>query len=258
MQYWPAFLIGFLGSFHCVAMCGPLALAAPGVTTPGVTTPGVTTPGVTTPGVTTPGDTGKLGWLKSRLLYQAGRILTYALLGAVAGLLSQAFLMAGWQRGLSIAGGLLLLILALAPTKAERMIGMAGPLGKPVVRVKNAMAQLLRQRKMLSGFLLGLLNGLLPCGLVYLGLAGALVTGSALNGALYMAAFGAGTLPALLLVVFAGSCIKNAALFRLQKLAPAAAFIMGLALIVRGLSMGVPYLSPVLAWVEKGIPICGQ
>jgi uncharacterized protein len=105
---------------------------------------------------------------------------------------------------------------------------------------------------------MGLLNGLLPCGLVYLGLAGALVTGSAADGALYMATFGAGTLPAMLLVVFAGSWLKTLGGFQLRKLAPAAAFVMGLALIVRGLELGIPYLSPVLAWVEKGIPVCGQ
>jgi uncharacterized protein len=228
-----ALLLGFLGSFHCVAMCGPLALAVPG-------------------------GKGKWAWFKSRLLYQGGRILTYALLGALIGLLAQGVMMAGWQKGLSIGGGTLLLVLALAPSRAERIIGMAGPLGRPVVRVKNAMAQVLRKRYGLTGFLMGLLNGLLPCGLVYLGLAGALVTGSAADGALYMATFGAGTLPAMLLVVFAGSWLKTIGGFQLRKLAPAAAFVMGLALIVRGLELGIPYLSPVLAWVEKGIPVCGQ
>lgn len=216
-----------------MAMCGPLALAVPG-------------------------GKGKSAWLKSRLLYQVGRILTYGLLGALVGMLAQGIMMAGWQKGLSIGGGVLLLVLAVAPSQAERMIGMAGPLGRPVVRVKNAMAQVLRKRSALTGFSLGLLNGLLPCGLVYLGLAGALVTGSAADGALYMAAFGAGTLPAMLLVVFAGGWLKSIGGFQLRKLAPAAAFVMGLALIARGLELGIPYLSPVLAWVEKGIPICGQ
>ena len=228
-----ALFIGLLGSFHCVAMCGPLALAVPS-------------------------GKGKLEWLKSRLLYQAGRILTYALLGAIIGALGQGLLMAGWQKGLSIGGGVLLLLLALAPGRVERVIGMAGPLGRPVVRLKNTMVQLLRKRYKLTGFLLGLLNGLLPCGLVYLGLAGAMVTGNAADGALYMAAFGAGTLPAMLLIVLAGGWAGRLKHLQLSRLAPVAAFVMGLALIVRGLELGIPYLSPILAWVEKGIPVCGQ
>ncbi|WP_224997660.1 sulfite exporter TauE/SafE family protein [Cesiribacter sp. SM1] len=233
MQFWSAVLIGFLGSMHCVAMCGPLALAVPAGKT-------------------------SAAWLQGRLLYQAGRLLTYAALGAVVGALGQSIALAGWQQGLSVAGGILLLLFALSPSRVERFVGGAGFFGKPLYRLKQSMAAVLRRRYKLSGFLLGLLNGLLPCGLVYLGLAGALVTGSAVTGATYMAAFGAGTLPAMLVVVVAGNWLRGGWQLQLRRLAPTAAFVMGLALVARGLELGIPYLSPVLAWVEKGIPVCGQ
>lgn len=233
MQYWPAFLIGFLGSFHCVAMCGPLALAVPTAK-------------------------AKWAWCYNRLLYQGGRILTYVLLGALLGALGEGLMLAGWQRALSVTAGLLLMLLAFAPRYVEGVVGNAGPLGRPLFSIKQRMAHTLKSRSKLAGFSLGLLNGLLPCGLVYLGLAGALVTGSALNGSLFMLAFGVGTLPAMLAVVLAGQWLKHARRLSLQRLTPIAAFVMGLALLVRGLELGIPYLSPVLAWVEKGIPLCGQ
>lgn len=229
----PAFLIGFLGSMHCVGMCGPLALAIPA------------------------GRVHSSRWLVNRSLYQLGRILMYACLGAVLAVAGKGIAIAGWQQGLAITAGIFLLLLAILPTQVERWAGGAGWPGKAVNRLRKPMGSLIRKGGLSATFTLGMLNGLLPCGLVYLGLAGALLSGSALQGATWMAAFGLGTLPAMALVLGLGSLIKGKAQAWLRRGMPVMAGLMGLLLIVRGLNLGIPYLSPVLEWTEKAIPLCG-
>ena len=95
--------------------------------------------------------------------------------------------------------------------------------------------------------LFGLLNGLLPCGLVYAALAGAAATGGPLGGALFMAAFGLGTIPAMLAVSLAGRLITAPWRARFQRAVPVAMAVLAVLFIVRGLSLGIPYLSPDLS-----------
>ena len=111
-----------------------------------------------------------------------------------------------------------------------------------VIRLKSMFGQLLQQRTVVSQFGLGAINGLLPCGLVYIAAAGAAATGQPIEGAIHMAAFGAGTLPVLLGIGMAGRSLSFMPRFR--RLIPVTVGMVAVLLILRGLALGIPYLSP--------------
>jgi uncharacterized protein len=218
MEFWPALLFGFLGSAHCAGMCGPLALALPGT-----------------------GST-RAAFLAGRAAYNSGRIVTYAALGALFGLLGHAFVIAGFQRWVSLAAGAAILLGVLVSPKFLSGVPLTGTVGW----LKQAFGALLRRRTFGSLFGLGLLNGLLPCGLVYAACAGATATGGVLAGAGYMAVFGAGTLPMMLAFSLAGPPVQVALRSRLQRLVPVSLALVGALLVLRGLGLGIPYVSPAL------------
>ena len=217
MELWTAFLLGFVGSAHCAGMCGPLALALPGA-----------------------GARSTL--IAGRVLYNFGRLITYALMGATFGLLGQGFALAGLQRWVSLVVGAAILIgLLVSPRFAH-----AVPVARSVSWLKSALRNLLRRRALPSLFGIGLLNGLLPCGLVYVACAGATATGNVLTGAQYMIAFGLGTVPMMLAISMMGTKLQFALRFRVQRLIPASLAIVGLLLLLRGMALGIPYVSPKL------------
>jgi len=216
MQLWTALLIGFAGSLHCAGMCGPLVLAMPAA----------------------PGRFGS--HLAGKLAYNAGRIVTYATLGLLFGLFGQMLGLAGFQRWVSIAAGaaILLSLLALPLRNATTLIV------RPVNTLKIALGKLLKARSLPAQFSFGALNGLLPCGLVYVACAAAAATGSMVGGLEYMTLFGLGTVPMMLGLGLAGRLLHRQFQFRLQKLVPVSLGIMASLLILRGLGLGIPYLSP--------------
>ena len=215
-------LMGLLGSLHCLGMCGPLALALPAA----------------------PGSRAR--FVAGRILYNLGRTATYALLGVAFGLFGRVFALAGWQRGLSIAAGVLMLLAAIGYRTAAGA-AVAGGFARALGGLKRALSALLQRRTAGALLLIGLLNGLLPCGLVYAALAGAAATGGPLGGALFMAAFGLGTIPAMLAVSLAGRLITAPWRARFQRAVPVAMAVLAVLFIVRGLSLGIPYLSPDLS-----------
>jgi uncharacterized protein len=220
-----AFILGFLGSLHCAAMCGPLMLALP-----------------------VPAG-GPLRFVAGRIVYQLGRILTYCLLGVVAGLAGKSLLLAGFQRWISIALG----IAVLAGFLLSKKIAVAAPVVRLVTWLKNAMGTQLRQRSFVSLAILGLLNGLLPCGLVYVAMAGAAAHGGVAVGAGYMAAFGLGTLPMMSAISLSGKLFPAPVRLKLRSAIPVGVCLLAALLILRGLSLGIPYLSPDLS---SGAPSC--
>lgn len=218
MQLWTAFMIGFAGSLHCAGMCGPLVLAMPAVS-------------------------GRFGsQLAGKIAYNAGRIATYSVLGLLFGLFGHLLGLAGFQRWVSIAAGatILLSLLALPTRKATILIA------RPVNVLKVALGKLLKARSIPAQFSFGALNGLLPCGLVYVACAAAAATGSMVDGLQYMALFGLGTLPMMLGLGLAGRILHLQFQLRLQKLVPVCLGVMAALLILRGLGLGIPYLSPQL------------
>lgn len=121
-----------------------------------------------------------------------------------------------------------------------------------MTKLKLAMSAQLKQRSFRSLGLLGLLNGLLPCGLVYVALAGAVSQGSLLAGSGYMLVFGLGTLPMMLAVSLSGKLLPPALRLKLNGAIPVGICLLAGLLILRGMSLGIPYVSPDLAAANPG------
>jgi sulfite exporter TauE/SafE len=219
MDYWTAFALGLAGSLHCAGMCGPLALAMP-----------------------TAGR-NVASFFLGRTAYNLGRITTYCLLGLLFGSLGRTLFFAGAQRWLSIGLGAAL----LAALLTSKRLALSKPISTLVMRLRGGMSSFLRKRSLTSLATLGLLNGLLPCGLVYVTAAGATATGSISAGALYMALFGLGTLPMMLLIGLSGRLVPSSLRLKLGRVVPVSVFLLATLLIFRGLGLGIPYLSPNLA-----------
>jgi sulfite exporter TauE/SafE len=219
MDYAIAIALGLLGSLHCAAMCGPLMLALP----------------------VPPGGAGR--FVASRVVYQLGRITTYALLGIVAGLIGKSVFLIGMQRWLTIALGAAILFGFFLSKK----IALAAPVVRLVGKLKTAMSAQLQQRSFRALGLLGMLNGLLPCGLVYVATAGAVSLGSVLESVGYMAAFGLGTLPTMLGISLSGKILPLTFRLKLHRAIPVSVCLLATLLILRGMALGIPYLSPDLA-----------
>lgn len=220
---WSGFLFGLLGSFHCVGMCGAIALALPGA--------------------------GGPGWryVAGRGLYNLGRVTTYATLGTAAGLLGQSLRLAGWQQSLSLVSGGLIMLLVAVP---ERYLGRAASwlgLAKLLGQVKSKLFYFYQRPSLSALYTTGLLNGLLPCGLVYVALAGALSAPGVAGAAGYMALFGLGTLPLMLGLSLTGRLVPGAWRGHLRRAVPVLAAVLAGLFIVRGLGLGIPYLSPRLS-----------
>jgi sulfite exporter TauE/SafE len=205
-------------------MCGPLMLALP----------------------VPPGGSGR--FLAGRIVYQLGRIGTYALLGVLAGLVGKSIFFIGLQRWLTIALGIAVLFGFLLSKK----IALAGPVIRLVGRLKAVMGKQLRQRSVRSLVLLGMLNGLLPCGLVYVAMAGAISRGTILSAVAYMAAFGLGTMPTMLAISLSGKILPPAIRMKLRGAIPLSVFLLAALLILRGMALGIPYLSPDLTATGAG------
>jgi sulfite exporter TauE/SafE len=219
MDFWTAFALGLLGSLHCAGMCGPLALALPAA------------------GVGAP------GFIFGRVAYNIGRIATYGALGVIFGLFGKTLLLAGIQRWASIGLGVALLVGLFA----SRRLALWRPVTSLVNLLKSNLSALLRRRSVASSAALGLLNGLLPCGLVYVACVGATATGGIAKGAAYMAAFGAGTVPMMLAIGLSGKLIPPPIRLKLVKVIPVSVFLLATLLILRGMALGIPYISPDLA-----------
>jgi sulfite exporter TauE/SafE len=227
-----AFLIGLAGSLHCVGMCGPIALALP------------------------VNFNTRVSMALSRLLYNLGRIVTYTLMGGIFGLLGKGFAMAGLQQALSIVLGVALLIIALGTADPEKHLVSLGPVNKLNIKLKRALGKLFSISSQSSLFAIGLLNGLLPCGFVYLGIFGALNTSGPLEGMAYMALFGLGTLPLMLAVSMAGTLVTSKVKVSARRLFPALMIVFAVLFITRGLNLGIPYLSPKISGTQIGNTKC--
>jgi sulfite exporter TauE/SafE len=224
---WPilvsGFTLGAAGSLHCLGMCGPLSLALP---------------------VHQLGRTRKF---ISLLSYQAGRIITYSLLGLILGLAGKAIQLAGYQQGISITMGLFVLGFAVLYIMRRRMLQLRG-LNKFYLFIQKEMGHLLRSVSSPKGFLLmGMVNGLLPCGMVYVALAATISLTDIFQGTIFMALFGAGTLPAMMLAGYAGTLVGPRSRQVFRKLVPLFISLMGIILILRGLNLGIPFISPQLS-----------
>jgi hypothetical protein len=207
-----ALALGFLGSFHCIGMCGPIALALP------------------------LNNTGKSQLVASRLLYNIGRIVTYSLLGLVLGMMGYAIALKGFQEELSIATGILIIAGVVVSLLSQMLPSATLFISKLTSPVKRGFKKLFGLHSLASLFFIGLLNGLLPCGFVYIALGGAISTGSYTTGMLYMFLFGLGTLPMMFSLSIAGSFVGLKTQRYLRKATPLIALVLALLLIQRGIT----------------------
>jgi sulfite exporter TauE/SafE len=181
--------------------------------------------------------------MAGRLFYQVGRSVTYGMLGVIGGMIGKSVYLAGLQRWLSITLGLAV----FAGFLVSHRLAISAPVTRFVLKLKSAMSAQLRQRGFRSLGLLGMLNGLLPCGLVYAALAGAIAQGDWLAGGVYMLIFGLGTWPMMFALSLSGKMLPPGLRRRLAVAIPVGVCLLAGLLILRGLALGIPYLSPGLA-----------
>lgn len=212
-------LLGLASSLHCVGMCGPLVMSVPVQHLP---------EGKKTIGI---------------LVYQLGRISTYVLLGVIAGLVGWRMYAAGFQQLFSIILGVIILLMLSGSFFLNKLHGNNW-LNKSVTRL---MFWAIKKQTPTGMFLMGAANGLLPCGMVYIALTGAMASGTIAGAAFFMCSFGLGTLPALLGLAFWGVKLSWQTRQTMQKMVPYLVAVTGILLIIRGLNLNIPYLSPFLS-----------
>lgn len=213
--------IGLLGSFHCIGMCGPLAVSLP------------------------LNSQSKFHKFLSIAAYNFGRTATYFSLGLIFGAIGRSFFLVGYQQALSIAIGLLILVILFLGNRMSAKLPVINKIHQGIKKLLTRL--LLTEKKLYSYFIIGIVNGLLPCGLVYLAIASAVATGSALGGGLLMLFFGLGTIPLMFLLMIAGNYFSAEIRYKMRKLVPVFVGVMACFLILRGLNLGIPYISPSLA-----------
>lgn len=229
-----AFILGLVSSLHCIGMCGPIAMMIPNS--------GLRI----TDSKSIRNSESAIRNLYSSLLYNTGRITTYSAYGLVFGLIGRSFVWFGWQQKISITLGVIIILALVLPKIIKTQNFYSTFINNAMVKLRAELSKLLFKGNPASLFGIGLLNGLLPCGMVYLALAGAVATGNALNGSLFMALFGLGTLPAMGAISYFGGMVKPALRTSARKLFPAMMVLMATLLILRGLNLGIPYVSPSL------------
>ncbi len=225
------FTIGIFGSFHCVGMCGPIALSLPIY--------------------------DKTKWQRFFyiLLYNIGRMLAYASMGILFGIIGKQFFIGGYQRYLSIAIGSLMLSYVLFSSFFTKNNNTY--FSKFTSFIKNNLGKLLAtNKKFYTYILIGFFNGFLPCGLVYVAIAGAIATGSPVNSALFMAAFGFGTFPMMITVTVLGKFISLQVRNQMRRTVPVFVGVLAVLLILRGLNLGIPYISPEMKQTPTGTQSC--
>jgi sulfite exporter TauE/SafE len=215
-----AFVLGLLGSFHCVGMCGPIAFMLP------------------------VDRTNSLKKIFQITLYHFGRLLAYSLIGLVFGIVGKSLYIFGLQQQLSIAIGILMIIVVLIPYKTFNKYNFSKPLYKIIGKVKSALGKELKKKTPDTFLTIGFLNGFLPCGLVYMAVFAAIATGNLLDGSLYMVLFGLGTIPLMTTAIYISRFLKGSIRQHIQKAIPVFVIIIGALFILRGLGLGIPYISP--------------
>lgn len=209
--------MGLVGSFHCVGMCGPLALSLP------------------------VSNTAYPGKVFSILAYNFGRAVTYFTLGIVLGWTGSRLILVDYQQAFSIGLGLLILFFLIAGKYLPQINIFSGVQQK----LKKTLSGFLqRKNNAFNLFIFGLLNGLLPCGLVYMAIASALIIGTPFQSGLFMMAFGLGTLPLMAMLMLTGHYISFSLRAKMKKLIPFFIAFVALLMILRGMNLGIPYISP--------------
>ncbi|MCW4469672.1 sulfite exporter TauE/SafE family protein [Flavobacterium sp. MFBS3-15] len=215
-----AIILGLVSSLHCIGMCGPIAMMLP---------------------VDRNNPAKKTLQI---LTYHAGRLTAYGSLGLIFGTMGRGLYLAGIQQQFSIITGIVMIAIVMVPENIFARYNFSKPVYMAISKVKTGLGSRFRKKGYRSLYTAGVLNGFLPCGLVYAALFGAIAMQSVPLGMLYMMLFGAGTIPLMSMVVYASGILKNPLRNSFSKIVPYAAVAIGMLFIVRGLGLSIPYLSP--------------
>lgn len=212
--------LGLASSLHCVGMCGPIAFSL---------------------GIN---PENKLDFTLRNLTYQFGRVTTYTLLGALLGIIGYGVSFAGLQNPLSIAVGIMMILMALIPKRTGIDYFGVQTFSSLMFKVKSGLAKFLRRKNFTSLYITGLLNGLLPCGAVYAALTASVAMGDVAGGAVFMFFFGLGTIPLMFASVVVGNVVSLQTRHKILKFIPYMMVLLGILFILRGLNLNIPYISP--------------
>lgn len=227
MELFSGIILGLLGSFHCIGMCGPIALSLPS------------------------GSKSKRSFIAGRLLYNSGRIISYSVIGLIFGFLGSRIYLFGLQQSLSVILGTVILLSVIVSFKRKNILSKNKYFNKLFLRYKNLFSNILHKKSKPSLLLIGILNGFLPCGFVYFALSGALISGEPFTGSLYMMLFGIGTIPLMLAVSVSGNFMNLSLRRKINKFIPAFTILIALILILRGMNLDIPYLSPKISHANE-------
>jgi sulfite exporter TauE/SafE len=176
--------------------------------------------------------------------YHFGRLLAYSIIGLVFGLVGKGLYLFGVQQQLSIVIGILMIMVVLIPVQTFNKYNLSKPLFRLISKVKTALGKALKKKTADTFLTIGFLNGFLPCGLVYMAVFASLAMQNAIYGSLYMMLFGLGTIPLMTTAIYLGKFLNSSIKQRIQKAIPVFVIIIGLLFIIRGMGLGIPYLSP--------------
>lgn len=213
-----AFLMGFFGSLHCAVMCGPIMLGMP---------------------------FQKKSFIQSSfqlLLYQFGRVFVYTILGIIVGVLGNSIKIFSNQKTLSIIIGIVLILFTILQLSGFYRHQVSGLQNKILSPISKLMSKIFRFK--LWGLFAGMLNGLIPCGMVYLALATSLNIGEVKSGGIFMFLFGLGTTPLMMMISMGGIYLKKYIRFNTTKWLPWFMLFLGIILILRSADLGIPFISP--------------
>lgn len=215
-----AFLLGLLGSLHCAVMCGPLMLSLP---------------------------QPKQNYFKAALnllLYQFGRVLMYTVMGILVGFLGETLSLVVSQNTLSLTIGILLVVFTVLYFSKSYLKVFNSFQSKLITPIAKLMGKIYGLP--FWGFFAGMLNGVIPCGMVYLALATALNSASIQEAGVFMFLFGLGTTPLMLLISLGGIYLKKYIRFNPNKLLPWFMLFLGILFIMRSVELGIPFISPAI------------
>lgn len=210
--------LGLISNLHCIGMCGPIAMALP------------------------LNRSSKLSIAGGITAYTAGRSLGYALLGIVVGLIGLSASLLGILQWLSVIAGVFILLYAWTGY-------ISGKSGNGWIKrlLMRSMGRLMKQTKNKSTLKLvgiGLINAFLPCGMVYVALLGAINTGSMEHSLIYMLSFGIATLPGFIFLGALKDYFNRLRFFSRKTVLASLISLVGIFMILRGLNLGIPYISP--------------
>jgi len=225
-------MLGLASSLHCIGMCGPLSLAMPAM-----------------------GLSARRRYL-NLLLYQSGRVITYVSIGLISGAIGRGILLAGYQQLISVLAGVIVLVAGAGY--------YIGKMARPLTFLNgfyNAIRQLVfrtvnKASRPGGALMFGMANGLLPCGMVYIAAVTSISYGSIVYAGLFMLFFGLGTFPAMMIIAVAGRRFLGGRYSWLRKLTPIVITTVGFLLLIRGLNLNIPYLSPAFGRLAQEIVSC--